>query len=40
LTGKEALDFLKTTSMKAPNRELLDKGKAAYEMVKNVVLNG
>jgi predicted glycosyltransferase len=40
LTAKEALDFLSTASMKAPNRELLEKGRTAYDKVKNVVLNG
>lgn len=40
LTAKEALDYLNTASFRPPNFELLEKGKAAYEMIKNTLLNG
>lgn len=39
LTAAQALEFLRTASHQPPNRELLDKGKAAYEMVKSKILN-
>lgn len=39
LTATQALDFLKSASHQPPNRELLEKGKAAYELVKNTILN-
>ena len=39
LTAAQALDFLKSSAHRPPNRELLDKGKAAYELVKNTILN-
>ena len=40
LTAKEALAYLNLTAHKPPNRELLEKGKAAYDMVKAEILNG
>lgn len=39
LTASQALNFLHTASHQPPNRELLEKGKAAYELVKNRILN-
>jgi len=39
LTAAEALNFLESASHQPPNRELLDKGKAAYGLVKNKILN-
>lgn len=40
LTALEALRHLDLAQHRPPNRELLEKGKVAYEMVKNEVLNG
>lgn len=40
LTAAEALEYLGTTSHRPPNRELLEKGRMAYDMVKNEILNG
>lgn len=40
LTAAEALDFLRAASHQPPNRDLLEKGKKAYEMVKREILNG
>lgn len=39
LTAAQALDFLHSTACRPPNRELLEKGKAAYELVKDNILN-
>lgn len=39
LTAPEALEYLNSSHHKPPNRELLDKGRAAYAMVKNAILN-
>lgn len=40
LTASEALNFLNKAAHRPPNRELLEKGRAAYVMVKNEILNG
>lgn len=40
LTAVEALQHLELAQHRPPNRDLLEKGKAAYDMVKNEVLNG
>ena len=40
LTAAEALQYLDLAQHRPPNRELLEKGKSAYDMVKNEVLNG
>ncbi|MBA4142657.1 MAG: DUF354 domain-containing protein [Nitrosospira sp.] len=40
LTATEALKYLENASRRPPNRELLEKGRAAYNMVKNEILNG
>lgn len=39
LTAAGALQYLDSISHRPPNRELLEKGRAAYEMVKSVILN-
>lgn len=39
LTAAEALDWLASSSQKPANGELLEKGRAAYIMVKNAILN-
>lgn len=39
LTAAEALEYLTSASHRPPNRELLEKGRAAYDMVKNAILN-
>lgn len=39
LTAPEALQYLESASHRPPYRELLDKGKAAYDMVKSAILN-
>jgi uncharacterized protein len=39
LTAAQALDYLDSSSHRPPNRELLEKGKAAYDMVKKAILN-
>jgi len=39
LTAGEALEFLNSAVQQAPNRDLLKKGRAAYEMVKAAILN-
>lgn len=39
LTAQQALDFLQSASHRPPYRELLEKGKAAYELVKSTILN-
>ena len=39
LTAPQALAFLNSASHRPPYRELLEKGKAAYELVKNTILN-
>jgi predicted glycosyltransferase len=38
LTAAQALDFLATSSQQPPNRYLLDKGRAAYALVKRQIL--
>lgn len=38
LTAPQALEFLNSASHRPPYRELLEKGKAAYELVKNTIL--
>ena len=40
LTAAGALRYLDLAQHHPPNRELLEKGRLAYEMVKNEVLNG
>ena len=40
LTANEALKYLDKATHRPPNRELLEKGRAAYDMVKNEILNG
>ena len=40
LTAPGALQYLDSAQHRLPNRELLEKGRAAYDMVKNEVLNG
>lgn len=40
LTAVEALQYLDSASHHPPNRELLEKGRAAYDMVKSAILNG
>ncbi|WIM06128.1 MAG: DUF354 domain-containing protein [Candidatus Nitricoxidivorans perseverans] len=40
LTATEALEHLNSSSHRPPNRALLEKGRAAYDMVKNAILNG
>lgn len=40
LTAAEALQYLDLAQHRPPNRELLEKGRSAYDMVKNQVLNG
>jgi uncharacterized protein len=39
LSAAEALDYLAVAAQKPPNRALLDKGKAAYEMIKHAILH-
>lgn len=39
LTAQQALAYLDTATQKPPNRGLLEKGKAAYDMVKQQILN-
>jgi predicted glycosyltransferase len=39
LTVREALEYLGSTSSRPPNRDLLTKGKAAYDLVKNTILD-
>jgi uncharacterized protein len=39
LTAPEALGVLARAQQRPPNRELLEKGRAAYELVKNTLLN-
>ena len=39
LTADQAMAYLAQATQKPPNRELLEKGKAAYQMVKNKILN-
>jgi predicted glycosyltransferase len=38
LTAIQALDFLSSSAKKPPNRDLLNKGRAAYELVKKKIL--
>lgn len=40
LTALEALRYLDSAQHRPPNRELLEKGKVAFEMIKNEVLYG
>jgi predicted glycosyltransferase len=40
LTAAEALRHLESVAHRPPNRELLEKGKAAYDMIKRAILNG
>lgn len=40
LTATEALRHLEETSHRPPHRELLEKGKTAYDMIKLQILNG
>ena len=39
LTAEQALAYLAAATQRPPNRALLEKGKAAYDMVKNKILN-
>ena len=39
LTAAAAIQHLDSSSRRPPDRELLEKGKAAYEMVKEAILN-
>jgi predicted glycosyltransferase len=39
LTAAQALDFLAAASQQPPNRELLNKGRAAYDLVKQQILS-
>ena len=40
LTAKEAIELVQSAQRRPPNRELLAKGKAAYEMIKAAILDG
>lgn len=40
LTAGQALDYLAQATAQPPNRQLLEKGKAAYALVKHQILNG
>jgi predicted glycosyltransferase len=40
LTAREAMQYLDSAQHRPPNRELLEKGRAAYDVIKNEVLNG
>lgn len=40
LTARGALQYLDSASHRPPNRDLLEKGRTAYNMVKNNILNG
>ncbi|TAK61983.1 DUF354 domain-containing protein [Methylobacter sp.] len=40
LTAKEALQYLEHSSRRPPNRELLEKGRSAYDKIKSAILNG
>ena len=40
LTAVDALQYLDSASRRSPNRELLKKGRVAYDMVRNAILNG
>jgi len=37
LTAAEALQYLERSARRPPNRELLDKGRAAYELIKSAI---
>lgn len=39
LTAQEALTFLSSVSHRPPNRDLLEKGRRAYELIKKTLLN-
>ncbi len=39
LTAREALEFLNQATHRPPNRELLEKGRAAYLLIKDTLLN-
>ena len=40
LTASEALSCLASTARQSPNRELLGKGRAAYELIKQKIFDG
>lgn len=40
LTAKEALQYLEHSSRRPPNRDLLEKGRSAYDTIKLAILNG
>jgi predicted glycosyltransferase len=40
LTAGEAMRYLGSVQHRPPNRELLEKGRAAYDAIKNEVLDG
>jgi len=40
LTAKDAMDYLEQSMQRPPNRELLEKGRVAYAMIKAAILNG
>jgi predicted glycosyltransferase len=40
LTSEQALAYLDQATQQPPNRQLLEKGKAAYDLVKQRILNG
>lgn len=40
LTAAEALRYLEQSARRPPNRDLLEKGRRAYDMIKAAVLNG
>jgi predicted glycosyltransferase len=39
LTAKEALHYLEHSSRQSPNRELLEKGRSAYDQIKSAILD-
>lgn len=39
LTSKEALEYLDSTTRSPPNRQLLEKGRAAYQMIRQEILS-
>ena len=40
LTAIEALRYLEQSTRRAPNRELLQKGRLACDMIKSAIVNG
>ena len=40
LTAVEALHYLEHSARRPPNRELLQKGRQAYDMIKSAIVNG